>query len=409
MCKIIFRLAFALATTGCWFGAPAWAVDWPQFLGPGGNGVSADIGWNTQWNKKEPQELWRANVGTGCGSISVAEGRAYAIGQKKAGEDTVWCLDAVSGEKVWEFSYPQKLEPTYYSGGPSTTPAIDGGRLYATSKDGELFCLDAAKGELIWRRSYVREFGGRKQTWGYASSPVIAGNLIICEPGGPDASVAALDKVTGQTVWKAGSDAPGYCTPLRFTHEGKDGLAFFNAFGLVAYDLAGKELFRHPWKTQYDVNAATPVFSNGRFLISSGYDTGAALIEVMQGLTHEVWRNKSLLQQFQNMILVNDHVYGVSGDNKVRAMLKCVDWKTGEVKWEERLRENRGNIILAEGKLLVLSESGELMLVQPDPKDYHVLGTIQVNRKPCWAPPAFSGGLFYSRNNDGQLTCFDLR
>jgi len=388
---------------------PAAAADWPQFLGPKGDGTSTETGVNLDWATKEPQELWKADVGTGCAAVSVAAGKAYTAGQVSTGLDTIFCFDAVTGAKVWTFDYPQSLEPTYYSGGPSSSPTVSDGKVYYVSKDGELYCLDALTGTKIWQKSLIKELGGQKQTWGYAASPVIKDDLLICEPGGQGSAVAALNKNTGEAVWKAGTDKVGYATPLLFNNSLHSGFTSFNGSAIVGYDMTGKQLFRQDWKTQYDVNASTPLHHDGYFLISSGYNTGCALVKPGAGKTEVVWKNKVLLLQFQNMVLVDGSVYAVSGDNQSRATMKCIDFMTGKVHWEERLRENRGNILLVEGKLLVLSESGELLLVQPDTNAFNQLASLQMNKKPCWAPPALANGLLYSRNNDGKVTCFDLR
>lgn len=388
------------------------AADWPQYLGPRGDGTSGETQWNQEWEKKEPQQLWKADVGTGCSSFSIAGSKVFTVGQVRAGRDTVVCLDAESGRMLWDFSYEQALEPTYYSGGPSCTPTFDESRLYVLGRDGGLFCLEADTGKKLWERHYVKDFGGVEQQWGYAANPVVRGDLLLCHPGGEGSSVVALKKSTGDLVWKAGSDKAGYATPVFFQNGAaspSSGIAFFTVAGLAGYDLNGKALFRHPWTTPYDVNAASPLHFNGHFLISSEYGTGAALLKTGGSKMEVVWQNKELMLQFQNMVLADGFVYAVSGGNQTRATLKCIDFMTGKVHWQERLRENRGSVLLVAGKVLVLSESGELILVQPDPKQFHPLGRVQVNRKPCWAPPAFANGLLYTRNNDGKVTCFDLR
>jgi outer membrane protein assembly factor BamB len=409
MTFFFFRAQAALASIILLFSASLQAADWPQFLGPRGDGTSEETTWNQDWSRKEPQELWKAEVGTGCSAVSIAAGKAYTIGQAGAGKDTVFCFDAITGKEVWAFKYEQKLEPNYYSGGPSSTPLVDLGKVYVVSKDGEVYCLDAKTGKTIWRKSFSRDFAGEKQMWGYASSPIVSGDMLILEPGGAGSSVVALHKITGDLFWKSGTDKASYATPVLFENSIQKGLVSFNQFGLVGYELTGKELFRQEWKTQYDVNASSPLHRDGHFLISSNYGSGCALIKTGASTPEVVWRNKELMQQFQNMVLVGNEVYAVSGDNQTRASLKCLDFMTGKLHWEERLRENRGNILVAAGKLLVLSESGELLLVQPDAKGFQQLGSHQVNKKPCWAPPAFSDGLLYTRNNDGRVTCIDLR
>lgn len=388
----------------------AGAADWPQYLGPRGDGTSYETQWNQEWEKKEPVQLWKADVGTGCSSLSVVGSKVFTVGQVRSGKDTVVCLDAESGRMLWDFSYEQALEPTYYSGGPSCTPTYDNGKLYVLGRDGGLFCLEAATGKKLWEKHYIKDFGGEEQQWGYSANPLVRGDLLLCHPGGQGCSVVALRKATGELVWKSGSDKAGYATPVYFEQgPALSGFAFFTIEGLAGFDLTGKPLFRHPWKTPYDVNAASPLHFNGHFLISSEYGTGAALLRTGTAQPEVVWQNKELMLQFQNMVLKDGFVYAVSGGNQTRATLKCLDFMTGEVKWQERLRENRGSVLLVGGKVLVLSESGELILLQPDPKQFNPQGRIQVNRKPCWAPPAFANGLLYTRNNDGKVTCFDLR
>ena len=387
----------------------SFGAEWPKFLGPNGDGTIDASDWNQDWSKKQPHELWKAQVGIGCASVAIANGRAITVGQKEAGKDTVSCFDPVTGKLLWEYTYEQKLEPAFYSGGPSATPAIDSGRVYIIAKDGSLFCIGITNGKVLWQKNLVSDFGGEKQQWGYAASPLIVDDLLIVEPGGKDASVAALKKDTGALVWKAGSDRAAYATPVRFKTETVNGLACFNQSGLVGYDLGGHELFRQPWKTEYDVNASAPLHKDGRFLIASSYGNGAALVKALPAPVEIVWKNKDLQMQFQNMVLDYDTVFAVTGDNSSRATLRCIDFATGKIRWEEKLRENRGNIIYSNGKLLVLSESGELFLLDPDREKYSERGRIQANRKPCWAPPSFANGLFYTRNNDGVLTCVDLR
>jgi outer membrane protein assembly factor BamB len=409
MKRCLHRHCLAVLCAGFQLCTPGFSSDWPQFLGPRGDGTSDETQWNQDWAKKEPKLLWKADIGTGCASFSIAAGKVFTVGQQRGGKDTVICFDAESGKKLWDFSYEQSLAPTQYSGGPACTPTFDDGKLYVLGRDGDLFCLDADTGRKLWQKNYVKDFGGIRQQWGFAASPVVNGDLLICHPGGKGSSVVALKKFTGEVAWKAGSDKAGYATPVCFQSGATSGYAFFTAAGLAGYDLAGTPLFHEAWTTPYDVNATSPLYSNGYFLVSSNYGSGAGLIKVEGSQTSIVWRSKELMLQFQNMVLVGGFVYAVDGGNQSRATLKCLEFTTGRLCWQERLRENRGNVLVAGGKLLVLVESGELILAQPDPKQFKSLGKVQVNRKPCWAPPAFANGLFYSRNNDGKVSCFDLR
>lgn len=387
----------------------SFAADWPRFLGPEGTGISEETEWNSDWRKKEPEPLWTEDVGIGCSSVAIAGGLAYTVGHPRRDKEIIWCLDALTGKVQWKHEYEHDLEPKFYSGGPSATPAIDEGRLFALSKDGDLRCLDAATGALLWQKSYQKDFGGREPTWGFAASPIVIGELLICEPGGPAASAVALKKTTGAEVWRAGGDAPAYATPLICKSPGGQFLAFFNQSGLVGRDLAGKEKFRIPWRTDNDVNAASPLQHGDGFLISSGYGSGSAFFRIASGRASAVWQSKKLTMQFQNMVARDGHAFFVNGENTTRASIQCVEIESGKVKWDDRLSGNRGSVLLVGGKLLALSENGELVLGEASPEGFMQTGRLQASRKTCWAPPSFANGLFYCRNNDGRLVCLDLR
>lgn len=385
------------------------AADWPRFLGPEGTGVSDETGWNQRWTEKEPRMLWTADVGIGCASIAIANGLACTVGHPRRSDDTIWCFDAITGAVKWKFEYKHELEPKYYSGGPSATPAIDGGKLYAVSKDGDLRCLDAETGALLWQKSYAKDFGGEEPKWGYAASPFVIGDLLICEPGGRKASLVALNKETGAEMWRAGSDPAAYATPTLFEKSNGPAIACFNRNGLVGYDLQGRELLRAEWRTQNDVNATGPLHADGGILISSSYGNGAAFLSVEGGRAKQLWKEPVLSLQFQNMLPHDGHVFAVNGDNTTRASFRCIDLRTGKMTYEEKLSGNRGSVLRVGDKLLILTETGELVLAAPSTERFTEYYRIQVNKKTCWAPPAFANGLFYCRNNDGKLVCVDMQ
>jgi outer membrane protein assembly factor BamB len=402
-------LALAVCALGGSLSGQVKAGDWPQFLGPNGDGSSAESGWNQDWNSQPPRELWRVEVGMGCSSVTVADGRLYTMGNRR-NQDTVWCLDAETGGTIWSHEYRENREPKMYTGGPSATPLVSGGKVYTVSKSGLVLCLDATTGRVLWQRNYPADFGGSAPSWGYAASAVVSGGLVLLGPGAGDASVLALNKDTGEEVWRAPGAGAGYAPPVLVGQGEQQTAVWFKSSGLVGHRVTdGRRLFDQDWKTSFDVNASRPLEIGGNFLIGSGYGSGAARVNLSGTDTSIVWKQPEVQLQFQNAVHQDGFIYAVSGDNRVRAELVCVDFKDGRIVWRQRLSGNRGNVLLVDGKLLALSEQGELVMAEATPQGYRELGQLQVLPRVVWAPPALVNGRFYARNNDGRLVALDLR
>lgn len=394
----------SVAVSLCVLSAAARA-DWPQYRGPSQNGVSTEPGLNAAI-ANAPKVLWKASLGKGISSVTVLGGRAYTMGNL-GGNDTVYCFDAKTGREIWRSQFTASLDPKLFEGGPRATPSVDGSRVYIVSHPGDLRCLDAATGRKIWERNFPREFGGRRPDWGYSGSPLLSGALVICDAGGPDASTVALDKLTGKVVWKSGSDEPGYATPVLAEIASQPTVVSFRAAALVGCDLkSGKELWRYPWKTSYDINAASPlVIGANQVFISSGYNTGCALVGISRGQANQVWRNKNLRAHFNSPVTASGYIYGIDG-NAGGGNLVCLEAATGTRRWEEKSVKG-GAMILAEGKLIILTEKGELVIGEASPAGFRPLSRSRVLEHRCWAQPTFDAGRLYLRNNEGDLVCLD--
>jgi len=385
---------------------PATADDWPEILGPKRRGISQETGWNMDWNTKEPPVAWKAKVGTGASGCAVAGGKVVTMGASQDGTETVYCVDLTSGKELWSQTYDCEFDKRMWDGGTSTTPVIDGDRVYTLSFRGQLFCWNLADGKKLWELHMEREFKGAMPYWGWSGSPLVVGNMLIIEPGGNGSSRAAVDKLTGKVFWQSGTDPVAYASPVIFSNPAMRGVALVNANGLVAINPRdGSELFRHEWKTPHDVNAAIPVHRDGKFLLSSGYDTGLA--QVAPG-TGEVWTTRKIMMQFQSPVLYQDHLYLISGDNKQSGTLQCLDWATGTVKWKQSVGGNRGNVIIAADKLIAVTEGGEVILAAASPAGFQELGRVQALSARVWAAPAFSNQRILVRNNAGSVVCLDL-
>jgi len=375
------------------------AADWNRWRGPDANGISKETGWVDKWPATGPKLLWKAKIGTGFSSFALNQGRVYSMGNEND-SDTVFCLNASSGDVFWKHSYAAKLEPKNYEGGPNATPTVDGDRVYTYSKRGLLLCLDAAKGTVIWSKNLVEELKATVPTWGFASSVLIEGDLALLNAGGAG---AAFDKKSGKVAWFSGTDASGYTTPVPFEAGGVRCVALAARRDVIAVRVKdGKELWRYPWKTDYDINAADPIISGGKLFISSGYNHGGALLDISGAQPRLIWENKNMRNHFNSCVLWKGHLYGLD-----ERELRCLAFDTGDLKWSDK-SVGKGSFMLADGKLIVLGEKGELMVADATPDAFKPVSRAQVLSGKCWTTPVLSNGRIYGRNAAGDVVCVDV-
>jgi outer membrane protein assembly factor BamB len=289
-----------------------WAEDWPRWRGPDLNGISKETGWTTQWPVEGPAVLWRAQVGLGYSSVVVSQGRLFTMGNQ-SDRDTIYCFNAETGKKEWEFSYPCATNPKYYQGGTSSTPTVDGDRVFILSRQGDFFCCKAADGAVLWSRQLTNEFKLQLSDWGFAGSPLVLGDRLILNAGRHG---LALNKVDGHLLWKSGPEPSGYATPVPFHAFGRPAVLIFAAKFVAAVELkTGQVAWQFPWETEYDINAADPVIAGDQVFISSGYRKGGALLSVAQGKPTIVWTSQNMHNQLNASVLIDGHLYGISGQN----------------------------------------------------------------------------------------------
>jgi outer membrane protein assembly factor BamB len=395
-------LTASLALLALAIPAPA---EWLHYRGPGQDGVAPE---KLPAGLKELRPLWKKNVGIGTCSVVASGGRIFTIGNPDKKNDVLVCLEAATGKEIWKQSYPQALDPNLFEGGPRATPTLDGDRVYVVAQQGEVMCFDAATGRLRWKKHLVTDFGGKRPEWGYSGSPLVVDDLLITEAGGSNSSTVAFDKMTGALKWKAGSYACGYASPVVATLAGKRTLVLFKARHLVGQDIKnGGEFWRADWKTDYDINAATPQVFGQSIFISSGYGTGAAVFEVSAGGLTQKWKNRSLRAHVNTPVLHRGHVFGPDG-NTGGGNLVCLDLANGEKKWEEKSIKG-GSLIRAGDQLVVLSEKGELIVCDASPDGFKPALRTPVLDKRCWVQPTLSGGRLFVKNNDGDLVALDLK
>lgn len=382
----------------------AGAADWPHWRGPDRNGISKESGWKAEFPGEGPKVLWKADVGLGYASITVAGGRAFTTGNKDE-KDSVYGFDADSGKLLWQHTYPHPKDDKYYEGGTSASPTVDGDKVYTLSKRGHLFCFNAADGKILWQKQVAEELKAKMPTWGFASSVLIDGQRAVVNVG---TYGAAFDKSTGQLIWKTGAEESGYSTPLPFEQNGQRLYLIFASKELAAIRADnGQKVWSHPWETSYDVNAADPVIvDKDKVFIASGYNRGGALLSIADGKPKVLWENKNIRSHFNAAILLDKHLYAIDGDVG-KAQLRCVEIDTGKVAWTFK-DPNHGAIAIADGKLIVISEKGELLIGDANPKQFKPTSRAQVAGGRYWTTPVLAQGRLYIRSGEGAVTCLDL-
>ena len=381
------------------------STGWPQWLGPDRNGISSETG--LFGDTPSFEESWRVQGGKGFSGLSVVGDRIYTM-YIHGGDEYAVCLDARNGEVLWRTRTDGMLMERQGGDGPRATPTVADGMVYVSSAYGKLYALDSQTGSPKWSHDLASEFGSKKARWGFCPSPLVAGDLVLIEAGGTGGhSLIAFDKTSGDVAWKTGSDKLGYSSPITTTIGQTHQAVFFTGNGLIAVaPQNGQVLWKHPWTTRHNVNAATPVFiPPNRFFISSGYGTGASVVEVSatdgRYEVAEVWRNKEMENHFATSIYYEGHLYGFDG-----SILKCLDAETGAEKWKTR-GYGKGTLIVADDHLVILGERGNLGLAQATPAGFVEKANTQVLRSKCWTIPSLADGRIYLRD-DKEIVRLDV-
>jgi len=390
--------AFLLLSTA------AFSAEWPQFRGMKADGCSPEQGINKAWNEKAPAVLWQIPLGdNGHAGPAVAGGKVFII-DHQGDQDVVRAIDIATGKDVWTFPYADPFK--FWNGFARTTPAVDGDRLYTLSASGQLYCLDIAAGKSVWSKNLVADFGGIMPKWGYAISPVVDGEKLIVCPGGADAGVAALNKNTGDVLWKgAPGEIAGYATPVIAVIDGKRQYVVFAGKALLGLDDAGgKVLWRFPWETRFDVNAAMPEVIGNTIFITSGYKHGCALIEVKGDTAAARWQNTNMQASFNAPILVDGYLYGNSDPGN----LVCLELATGNLAWSQG-GFDKGGLLAVDGTLIAIQgATGDIKLVKLQATAYEELGALKPLGGQGWAPPVLADGKLIVRTTKA-LACIDLK
>ena len=390
---------------------------WPQWRGPRQDGISTETGLLNPWPRRGLEEVWSCEIGIGYSSFAVVGKRLYTMDLKGI-KEYVRCLDAETGKEIWAHGYQGANANSFSnsSNGPRATPTVCGSWVYSIGAAGMLTILDAETGRSVTPASnLLSTVRAQNLPWGMAGSPIVYADMVYANPGGSrGSSIIAIANNTGSTIWRCLDDKAGYATPLLITVRGFDTgvegdrvLVFFTGQALVGVtSMRGDELFRYPWKTRFDCNIATPIYVDGHLFISSGYDSGCALLKLTPSgeklSVKEVYRSRDMNNHFSTCIYHDGYLYGFNND-----FLTCIDFKTGKKQWTKR-GYGKGSLTMADGNLIILSEKGKLSLARPDPEDYEEISSFQALKGRCWTVPVVANGRLYVRNEE-LLKCFSLR
>ncbi len=410
-------------------------ADWPGFLGPRGDGTSAETGIIAPWPKDGLRIVWHKTVGMGYGMPSIANGRLFLF-DRHGNQARLTCMDAKTGKELWRFEYPTRYTDAFgYNNGPRACPVIDGDRVYLHGAEGMLHCIGCGDGKEIWKVDTRADFGVLQNFFGVSSVPVVENDLLIvhvggCQPPGPETTfadikgngsgVVAFDKKTGKVRYKLTDELASYAAPVLATIDGRRWCFVFARGGLIGFDPAnGKVDFHFLWRSEdlESVNACNPVVIGDRVFISECYGPGSALLKVRPGGYDLVWsdekkrrRDKSLQCHWSTPIHHSGYVYGCSGRNTGEAELRCVELATGKVMWSKP-RLTRTSLLMVDGHFVCLGEDGELRLLKVTPGKYEEVSRMELKEPPleypCWAAPILSNGLLYLRS-EKHLVCLEL-
>ncbi len=396
------------------------APSWPQWRGPRRDDIASDKGLLAKWPENGPPLEWTGEgLGTGYSSISIENGRIYTMGDRQDGEYLI-CLDSKNGGELWA----KNIGEGWKDGGPRCTPAVVGNLVYALTPHGVLVCASSENGSLRWQKNFAKDFGGKMMSgWGYSESPLVDGDRLICTPGADEAAVVAMDRKTGETIWKskiekcggAGYSSIVKCNPggveQYVTVLGKTG----GAVGVRTSD--GKLLWRNDSVAGKVANIPTPIVRGDYVFYSTGYDDGGSvLLKIVpkgdEQAAEEVYRKAAndLRNHHGGVVLVGDYLYGGHGQNQ--GLPFCINFQTGESTWKRQRGpgDRSAAVTCADGKLYFRYENGLMALVEANPREYKLISTFMIpdGSTPSWSHPVIAGGRLYLRDKE-RLLCYDIR
>jgi outer membrane protein assembly factor BamB len=390
----------------------AWSEPWAQFRGPNRDGQSSETGLLKSWPDGGPKCLWISEVDLGIGysAPAVTKDAIYVSGVF----DADGCVIALGldGKSKWKTTYGREYTKTFLSA--RTTPTVDGERLYVMSGLGRIVCLGTEKGDEQWAVDTMKQYGAVQTMWGIAEATLVCDDKVICTPGGTKATIAALDKPTGKEVWTCTvkDNKSAYCAAIRIKDDARDLIVTMLEKCVVGVSTkTGKLLWRYPYSGPHTVHANSPIYSDGKIFVTSGYNYGGVMLALAGDgkSVKKLWTAKTLDTHHGGLVKIGNHLYGSNWKSNVKGMWMCLDWNTGKIAWESNW-SNKGSIITAEGLLYCFTEAGTMALLKPDPVAWTVISSFDVIKGSgkFWAHPAIAGGRLYIRRGE-TLMAYDIK
>ena len=383
--------------------------DWSQWRGPERTGLSKETGLLKAWPAGGPKLVWATQIlGEGYGGVAIRENQVLVQGTRK-NRSVIFCLNKDDGSTHWIADLGDRLEHGR-GHGPRGTPTIDGDKIYALTENGDLASVERSDGKVLWQRNILKDFDGKNPKWLISESPLVDDNRLIVTPGGKEASVVALEKESGKTLWtsKELSDQASYSSCVIADVQGIKSLMTFTSEAAVGLSVKnGKLLWRYEPVANPTANVTTPIFHQDKVFYSSAYGTGCVLLQLKARNgsieAKEIYFNRDMMNHHGGIVLVNDYLYGFSN-----SILTCMEFSTGKVMWKDR-SVGKGSITYADGHLYLFSEKNVVGLAQATPKEYKEKGRFKIEDQgwPTWAHPVINDGRLYIRNQ-GMLHCYNL-
>jgi outer membrane protein assembly factor BamB len=378
-----------------------------EFLGPNRLGVITGIQLARDWSTDPPQKIWRQPIGLGWSAFAVSGARA--ITQEQRGEkELIVCYELMTGRPAWSHTNLVRFSETLGGDGPRATPTIQDRRVYAMGATGILDCLDEVTGKLIWTREVLRENGLNNISWGKSCSPLLFGDAVIVTGGAEETrSLLAYHKITGQALWQSGRTQASYCSPTVATIAGHRQILIVNAQNVSAHDPhEGRILWEYSWRSDWPKVTQPLALENDRVFIAAGYGLGCVMLQLSRSDANgwsvsELWKNRNLKPKFTNLVRRDGCIYGLDDGTLV-----CLDLATGERKWKEG-RYGHGQVLLVDDLLLIQAESGDVVLVEANPKEHRELGRFSAIKGKTWNNPVLAGTYLLVRN-DQEAACYKL-